>query len=341
MMIIISLLNSLLLLFLMILCAHNNVYVSAKTTAVSSDFYPLLFGLRELISSNKSLIPHFVRLTFHDIQDFNPASPAQTGGQGCIAKQPILSFSENRGLPETVNFLVKWVKTNYPNPLFTFGDVVSLAGKVSFETALSCVNINWRFGRSSCQSNTVQPQGPNGNITNLAGLNPFLNRYGFTLEEMSILISGGHGLIGATAKLENTGFGSGVTFMDNINSGKYWIKKTFERNWTAVELENGAHQYLGAGLLRLPIDMAFFPSIVSRIFLVRKLADPAMAANEAKLKQLGNGTVRAFDQLFAPIYSRMLEIGANKSDLVTFIEPKQGFRNCSKLARRSNSRRLM
>lgn len=133
------------------------------------------------------------------------------------------------------------------------GDVISLAGKVSFEKALSCVNINWRFGRSSCLSNTQQPAGPNGNITNLAGLQPFLNRFGFTLEEMSILISGGHGLIGATARLQDTGFGSGVPFMDNINSGKYWIKKTIGRNWTAVEVANGAYQFLGGGLLRLPV----------------------------------------------------------------------------------------
>ena len=55
--------------------------------------------------------------------------------------------------------------------------MISFAGKVSLEVAYPCLRIPWKYGRDNCRETSELEIGPPGNISTLAALQPFLNRY--------------------------------------------------------------------------------------------------------------------------------------------------------------------
>ena len=117
------------------------------------DFLKLQNSLRKYIATDPpGTVPVLVRMSFHDLLDFDPATN-QGGPKGCLIEKPVSDFDENKGLNTDVVALQKFVTTEFPNINFTFGDVISLAGKTAVETAYPCLQINWRFGRSSCRWN--------------------------------------------------------------------------------------------------------------------------------------------------------------------------------------------
>lgn len=283
----------------------------------NNNFLELKKSLKDYILTDPTeKIVKFVRMSFHDLVNYNPDT--HTGGpHGCIAMKPIIDFSENNGLSEQVLDLQSHVINNFPNANFTFGDVISLAGKVAVETAYPCMQIKWRYGRTECSNVDEVASGPSGKINTLEQYQPFLNRYGLTAQEMAILTAGSHGLSAAAADVENSGFG---TFdFSNVYSGKQWIINTLKFNWVQNTSSAGNIQYVtylenDTTFMRLPSDLVFFPSITN---------DSSQSANHIQNEMtfyIHQGR-SAFDQDFAKVYSKMLEIGVNNDNLVDFIEP--------------------
>mgnify|MGYP000716147453 CR=1 FL=1 len=69
----------------------------------NQDFLNLKNKLQEyLLKSEDERIVKFVRMSFHDLLNFDPDT--HTGGpHGCLLKKPIQDFDENNGLSEEVN----------------------------------------------------------------------------------------------------------------------------------------------------------------------------------------------------------------------------------------------
>ena len=294
------------------------VIANAQTPLQNQDFLNLRNKLQDyLLKSEDERIVKFVRMSFHDLLNFDPNS--HTGGpHGCLLKKPIQDFSENNGLSEEVNDLNTFVKSEFPNVSFNFGDVISLAGKVAIETAYPCLQIKWRFGRSECSSTDEKESGPPGTIDSLDEFQPFLNRYGLSAKEMAILTAGSHGLAKAAADVENSGFG---TFdFASVHSGKDWIDKSFTNDWHGFNATTGKFQYettIGnETFMRLPSDLVFFPSVVNS-----SNADASAQDIENSLKEYTTQHDSVFNNEFAQVYAKMLEIGVNNESLVDFVEP--------------------
>lgn len=294
------------------------IFANAKPQ--NEDFVNLKSKLQEyILQSEDERIVKFVRMSFHDLLNFNPAT--HTGGpHGCLLKTPISNFSENNGLSQEVNDLNSFVISEFKSVNFTFGDVISLAGKVAIETAYPCMQIKWRFGRSECSSTNEEESGPPGTIDSLSKFQPYLNRYGLTAKEMAILTAGSHGLAKAAADVENSGFG---TFdFASVHSGKDWIVKTFENIWHSSNSSKDKLQYettIGnETFMRLSSDLVFFPSVVSKIG--SGYVDVDAQEIENSLKAFTQTDESVFNDEFAKVYSKMLEIGVSDEHLVDFIE---------------------
>jgi catalase (peroxidase I) len=283
----------------------------------NNDFLELKQSLKNYILTDQTeKIAKIVRMSFHDLINYNPVT--HTGGpHGCIAMKPIIDFRENNGLSEQVFDLQSHVINNFPNVNFTFGDVISLAGKVAVETAYPCMQIKWRYGRTKCSNLNEVESGPSSKINTLEQYQPFLNRYGLTAQEMAILTAGSHGLSAAAADVKNSGFGT-FDFSD-VYSGKQWIINTLKFNWVRNTSSVGNIQYETylenhTTFMRLPSDLVFFPTVTNY---------SSQSANhiQDKLASYTHQDRSAFDQDFATVYSKMLEIGVNNYNLVDFIEP--------------------
>ncbi|KAI8893246.1 heme peroxidase [Globomyces pollinis-pini] len=286
----------------------------------NDDFLNLKSALRTYVASDVEKIPPLVRMSFHDLVNFDPFKN-EGGPHGCLAEKPISEFKENAGVSDSVMDLKKFVTEKFPKKPFTFGDVISLAGKVAVETAFPCMQIKWSFGRSSCKNTTESESGATGGVDTIAKFQPFLNRYGLTAREMAILTAGSHGLAGAAAEVANSGFGD-HDFGD-VNSGRLWIDTSLKTEWKPQTLPNGNLQYTanvnGATIMRLPSDLVFFPSVVQKAG--KGIVDTSANGVEQELKEFAKKNRSNFDAEFAKVYAKMLLIGTQHEKLTEFKEP--------------------
>lgn len=287
------------------------------------DFMNLKTKLEDYIKvDSQEKIVKFVRMSFHDLLNYDPIKH-QGGPHGCLIKKPIIDFDENKGLSKQVNDLQKFVTTEFPSTNFTFGDVISLAGKVAIETAYPCMQIKWRFGRLECKETTEKAEGPSGSIDSFEKFKPFSERYGLSYYELAILTAGSHGLSAAAADMENSGFG---TFDFGSKSGKEWIEKSISNDWKETKVTNSTDkiQYetkisANETHMRLASDLVFFQSVMDKI---GAKADHSADEVEQKLKKFTSDENSSFDKEFERIYSKMLEIGVKEEHLIEFVEPE-------------------
>jgi hypothetical protein len=275
--------------------------------AFSLDYTPLYETVREYVRNNQDQIPPLVRLSFHDLMNYDPST--QIGGpNGCIREEPQRSMEQNNHLQVPADRLFNHVQAKL-NLSYSDGDIISMAGKVAIEQSF-CVYIPWRGGRPSC-TQTEPEAGPMGNIQTMAGLQPFLDRYNFTANEMAILIAGAHAVKGARGRLSSPE----PMFLSTVNSGTTWIKDTFAVVWAYFGTREDPG-FRGRGILRLPIDMLFFPRSVRETIAVgnigRPFADPAATPVEEYIVPFGYKSDKEFNIVFSNVFSKMLEIGANE-----------------------------
>ena len=94
------------------------------------------------------------------------------------------------------------------------GDVISLAGKVAVETAYPGIVVKWRFGRAACNFDAAVTKqlAPGPAIKAIAEMQPFLDRYTLTANEMALLTSGAH----AIANAQNFNTDTGIFSFDYL-----------------------------------------------------------------------------------------------------------------------------
>lgn len=232
------------------------------------------------------------------------------------------------------------VYEKFPTTNFTFGDVISLAGKIAVETAFPCIQIKWRYGRTACIDKTEKEENPPGSIDSMAKYEPFLRRYGFTANEMAVLLAGSHGIATASADQVNSGFGDYNFAL--VNSGKHWIESTLNLKWKGVYASmSGFFQFVSNGvpsgnnegkkkgkeeLMRLPSDMVFFPRVIEKIGSGN--VDPSANSIQDYLETFTKVDRSAFDNEFAKVYAKMLEIGVDGMKLHSFNEPEEELEKC-------------
>ena len=296
---------------------------SSATVSVPSqkDYQLLQSSLKEFIATNgedpSRNIPLLVRLSFHDLSLIDGSNGM--GPKGCLIEKSIQEIKDNAGLAPIVSQLATFVGQKFPSTPYSFGDVVSLAGKVAVETAYPCMQIKWSYGRSKCHI-TTPGEIPGGNITTLAQLQPFLNRYGLDANEMAVLIAGAHGIKNAKANNENSGFGTQV--FSGFSSGMNWIDVTFKLPWLKPRNSDAFFANdpfpLSVPIMRIPIDLAFFPSVAKKN---DGFPDDHFDETEQFLKSFTTQPRSVFDQEFEKVYSKMLNIGVDPSQMVAFAEP--------------------
>lgn len=228
--------------------------------------------------------------------------------------------------------LRRLVYSEFPTINFPFGDVISFAGKVAVETAFPCIRIKWRYGRTPCTDSTEKEENPPGTLDSIAQLRSFLARYGLTDKEMAVLTAGAHGIATASADQQNSGFGN-LNF-GFVNSGKKWIESTLNLQWEAVRAScTDFFQFVSKGsspkktVLRLPSDMVFFPRVIQKIGSGN--VDQSANGIQDYLEFFTKVDRSVFDNEFAAVYAKMLEIGAGGMSLHTFVEPNVQLPACS------------
>jgi catalase (peroxidase I) len=278
--------------------------VVEKETVVLADYQALEQSFRDnFVTAEK--IPKLVRLAFHDLANFDPSSNPFGGPSGCILSESIVSFSKNAGMAPIAAEISEFMKTNFATKDFPLGDVISLAGKVAAEMAYPGISIKWRFGRTSCNLPEVEGKNlaPSPSIATMADMEPLLQRYSLTANEMAVLTCGGHA-IGFSANFqEDTGIFSFT--LSTISSGLQFIKDSqdllkverFFGDWYGT---SDANPEFG----RFPSDMLFFPSTLRS---VSGKNDPSARKVESHLKSFT--TDEEFNVEFATAFSKMLEIG--------------------------------
>jgi hypothetical protein len=252
-------------------------------------------------SDSDSLIPEYVRASFHDLMQFDGTS---FGAEGCIFDDPVRDFDANSDLENPMKELAKAISRNdeLSGIHLTLGDIVSMAGKVAIEMSFPCVRPDWSGGRKMCDSSPTSNIGPPGSIDSRASLSPFLERYGMTDQEMAVLTIGAHAVKNShVADL----------FYNGENSGPKFIAETVAVEWIFTELgdDAGGDGYQNETIGRLKSDMMFLPSAVQRV--KDRTAETINVENTYVVleERLSSMNESRFDNQFEAIFAKMLLIG--------------------------------
>lgn len=323
--------------------AFSLLFSGLVSSQTSQDFLNLRESLLRYIAENPvEIAPPLVRISFHDMFNFDPAtqkgSPRGMSDSeiidkiiGCLLENPVINATENKGITDDTIKLVDYVRQEFPNVPFTTGDIISFGGKVAMEVTYPCMKIKWSFGRPECKNASEESLiGPLGNISTLNQFQPVLTRFNFSAREMAVLTAGSHGIATAAAALENSGFGD-FDFA-NINSGKDWIEKSTKSKWREVINENNQTQYLtddygDQSLGRLPSDMVFFPRTLQSINA--QIFDLSLSGVQDYLESFLAKDRSEFDNEFALVYSKLLYVGTERDNLTLFEDSYNAESSCS------------
>jgi hypothetical protein len=280
-----------------------------------ADYRVLYDILVEESKKDSDAIPHWARSAFHDLANFDPAT-GQGGPHGCMRDDPVRSMAQNSQLDGVIRRLNRLVLEKLPSIAFPFGDVISMAGKVAIERAYPGIRIKWRPGRPACGFETEGA--PGASIQTQKEMDPFLKRYGFSPREFAILLAGTHGLKDAVVHVNNGerpwihSRSSGREFVLASLNQLWWFNDKFKFDTAGI-----THLYTAGSIVRLPVDMLFFPTSVNKAVGKPKwaISEPAYLPVEQSLRELVKGNETVFNNEFAIIYSKMLEIGVKAEDM--------------------------
>jgi hypothetical protein len=92
-----------------------------NTPPSATDFQNLYTALSTKFINTQN-IPKYVRMSFHDVLNYNGAG--STGAQGCIIDdQRVANFAENNGLGEFSKALKAFVQKEFPTVRFSSGGI--------------------------------------------------------------------------------------------------------------------------------------------------------------------------------------------------------------------------
>lgn len=295
------------------------IFASTVSSAIptNAQFQDLYNVLKREYTDHSASIPEIVRASFHDLAN---ANGVRGGPRGCLRNGNAKLFDGNLQLVDPVRDLFALVDRKFTCDNFSDGDVISLAGKVAIELAYPCIRINWRGGRPPCSTDPATSETnllPSGKISDLAGLQPFLDRYNFTKREFAVLLAGGHGL--GDGAIRSSTLSTFLPFA-LTNSVKDYIVQTFSlSNWFIFPISTFPISYLNNfGVWRLPVDMMFYPSVLKR--MPGTVPDTSFAATETFLKLFVNLPEWAADDEFQRVFTKMLEIGIDTNLLGPVIQ---------------------
>ncbi|KAJ3272860.1 hypothetical protein HDV01_005183 [Terramyces sp. JEL0728] len=302
----------------------------------NQDYVNLQTTIRSFINEEPvRRIPLLVRASFHDLAGYD--SNNGYGPHGCLFNKDIQAIPQNAGLSDITRDLAAYIRTAIPNAKYPYGDMISLAGKTAVEYVHPCIQIEWSFGRSVCSANSSPSTLPEGTLSSMKEIQPFLNRYGLSATEMGLLIAGGHAIPNAIANPANSGFGLSEATKPRLYQPKrlqdsafstligIWITDNINLQWKEIQTPRGNIQFKSKydfppRPLRLPIDLLFFPSSVKKSqgkiqpdFSAKPVEDYLLSFNS-------NDTV--LEAAFAKVYSKMLRIGTEKDTMTKFVEPE-------------------
>ena len=127
----------------------GKVIWSAVSTVAASAYEELETALIGFIGTDANKVKNYLRLAWHDVKFFDPVANPNGGGKGCIMLPQIAELPSNSGLGPAIVALRDFIAATFPTIAYTWGDIVSLAGKVAVETAYG-VNVSWSYGRKAC-----------------------------------------------------------------------------------------------------------------------------------------------------------------------------------------------
>ena len=235
--------------------------------------------------------------------NFDPATGAG-GPLGCIFDSRVQTFKGNNGLQTIISELKAFVAVSFPKVHFPPGDLISLAGKCAIEAAIPCLQIQWEYGRPTCNVSTEVEKLPSHMISTLSEMTPFLTRYSLSIEEMAVLTVGAHGIANAANIASESGVASfkfaaitsGVDFiLKNLN-----LQFVFFGDW----FETVKSPFFG----RFPSDMLFYPR---RLAAHRIPADTRLNNVELYLQNFTTAPNSTFDSEFGRVFAKMLRIGTS------------------------------
>ena len=286
----------------------NQDYVNLKTSITR-----FILSTGEGPERNIALL---VRLSFHDIALFNGKT---FGPQGCLVAASIQAIPGNAGLSPVIQDLTAWIQKELPGLHYPAGDVFSFAGKIATELAYPCINIPWGFGRVECAANPKVGADnviPDAKFTTTAEIDAVTDNYGLNPTEMAVLLAGAHGMAKARVEAKSTDFSDG-TFA-TVNSGFDWLEKTFNQPWRIRKSAKGQNEFVGqTGLVRLPIDLLWFPTVAKASGGV---ADRKANPIEANMKRFLSGGRNNFDMSYQSVYTKLLNVGVPVGSLIPFQE---------------------
>jgi hypothetical protein len=235
---------------------------------------------------------------------------------------PVRSFAQNNQLDAHIRKLNLLVHQKLPNIAFPFGDVISMAGKVAIEYVLPCIRIKWRPGRPPC--GLEKDGAPGAEFQTYNEFQGHLDRYKFTRKEFAVLLAGSHGLKEAVLHVSSTQ----IPWVQS-NSGLEFIKDSLTKSWNAksssgLKLQTPMpHVFFmdekKNDLIRLPVDMIFYPKTVQKSKNTSKLSsivvEQQASTEETYLKGFLNRDETHFNKVFADVFAKMLEIGVNDDEM--------------------------
>jgi hypothetical protein len=276
--------------------------------------------LKKYVAEHSNFMPRFARASFHDLFNFNPADRS-TGGNGCLVDDPKISgFPANNGLRESAD-LVNAVRREFGPNAFTSGDILSLAGKVTFETLFPCMKLKWGFGRTPC-TGTENFNGPGSKINTIDEYEQRSNRFGLTAIELATVTFVAHSIKGSENRHADTKIPS-FLLSDNTSPISFIKRMIDPTQWRFFDSFFGGPLTFGG----FASDFLFFPSTVDKIPPGnprgrRPFADFSSKAVDAErhflsLVQSPTGERDILND-FAKAYEKLLTVGT--SNLTPFSE---------------------
>ena len=161
------------------------------TSAKKANLKALISRMKVVVQNcNQEHAPQWVRVAFHDCGTFDSASGAG-GCDGSLHSNAERRRSENRGLDTILNNYEGYKRAA---PGLSMADVIAIGAKLGLEACAPGFQINIKLGRRDATSPNPEGLLPRHDVEASETKDMFMNRLGFSIEEMVALVVGAHSI---------------------------------------------------------------------------------------------------------------------------------------------------